>query len=64
MRWLFCHTFKSQYQKDNKEPPQLGYNIRQMAAERKFCDELSLDVLAQAVPLAEIQAVLRSCMRS
>lgn len=36
----------------------MGYNIRQIAAERKFCDEVSLEALSKVVPIATIQLVL------
>jgi len=36
----------------------LRYKIREIEAERKFCEELSLDSLTTAVPLNEIEAVL------
>jgi len=36
----------------------LAYNIRQIAAERKFCDELSLEALSKVVPAEEIHSVL------
>jgi hypothetical protein len=36
----------------------MGYIIREIEAERKFCEELNLDSLTSAIPLSEIQAVL------
>jgi hypothetical protein len=36
----------------------MGYKIREIEAERKFCEELSLDSLTTAVPLSEIEAAL------
>lgn len=36
----------------------MGYKIREVEAERKFCEEMSLDALTRAIPLSEIEAVL------
>ncbi len=36
----------------------MGYKLREIAAESKFCQELTLDAIARAVPLAEIKAAL------
>ena len=36
----------------------MGFKLRQIEAESKFCQELTLDSDRQAVPLAEVQAVL------
>lgn len=36
----------------------MGYKIREIDAERKFCEEMSLDALTSAIPLSEIEAVL------
>jgi hypothetical protein len=37
----------------------LGYKIREIETERKFCEELSLDALIGSIPPHEIEAVLR-----
>ena len=36
----------------------MGFKLREIEAESKFCRELTLDAIAQAVPVAEVQAVL------
>lgn len=36
----------------------MGFRIREIATERKFCEELSLDSLFTAIPLSEIEVVL------
>jgi hypothetical protein len=36
----------------------LGYKLREIEAESKFCRELTLEAIARAVPIAEIQAAL------
>jgi hypothetical protein len=36
----------------------VGFKLREIEAESKFCHELTLDAIAQAVPVAEVQAVL------
>ena len=36
----------------------MGYKLREIAAESKFSQELTLDAIARAVPLSEIQAAL------
>ena len=36
----------------------MGYKLREIAAESKFCQELTLDAIARAVPLEEIKAAL------
>ena len=36
----------------------MGYKLREIAAESKFCQELTLDAIVRAVPLSEIQAAL------
>jgi hypothetical protein len=36
----------------------LGFKLREIEAESKFCRELTMEAIAQAVPLAEVQAVL------
>lgn len=36
----------------------MGYKIREIQAERKFCEELSLDSLIATVPLSEIETAL------
>jgi len=36
----------------------MGYRFRQLAAESKFCQALSLDAIGRAVPWSDIQAVL------
>jgi len=36
----------------------VGYKIREIEAERKFCEELSLESLTTAVPVSEIEAIL------
>lgn len=36
----------------------MGFRIREIAAGRKFCEELSLDSLFTAIPLSEIEVVL------
>jgi hypothetical protein len=36
----------------------MGYKLREIVAESKFSQELTLDAIAQAVPLSEIQAAL------
>lgn len=38
----------------------MGYKVREIAAERKFSQELKLEVLEQVLPLEQIQAVLTS----
>ena len=38
----------------------MGYKVREIEAERKFSQELKLEVLEQVVPLAMIKAVLES----
>lgn len=37
----------------------MGYKIREIETERKFCEELSLDALIGSIPRHEIEAVLR-----
>lgn len=37
----------------------MGYKIREIETERKFCEELSLDALIGSIPRREIEAVLR-----
>jgi hypothetical protein len=36
----------------------VGFKLREIEAESKFCHELTLEAIAQAVPVAEVQAVL------
>ena len=36
----------------------MGYKLREIAAESKFSQELTLDAIARAVPLSEIKAAL------
>ncbi|MBU6351714.1 MAG: transposase domain-containing protein, partial [Chloroflexi bacterium] len=36
----------------------VGYTLREIAAERKFSQELRIEVLEQVLPVATIQAVL------
>jgi hypothetical protein len=36
----------------------MGYKLREIEAESKFSQELTLDAISQAVPLSEIQAAL------
>lgn len=36
----------------------MGYTLREIAAERKFSQELRIEVLEQVLPVATIQAVL------
>ena len=36
----------------------MGFKLREIEAESKFCRELTLEAIEQAVPLAEVQAVL------
>ena len=36
----------------------MGFKLREIEAESKFCQELTLTAIEQAVPLAEVQAVL------
>ena len=36
----------------------MGYKLREIAAERKFSQELQLEVLAQVLPVEQIKAVL------
>jgi hypothetical protein len=36
----------------------MGYKLREIAAGSKFSQELTLDAIARAVPLSEIQAAL------
>jgi hypothetical protein len=36
----------------------LGFKLREIEAESKFCRELTLEALGRAIPLAEVQAVL------
>lgn len=36
----------------------MGYKIREIEAERKFCEELNLESLTTAVPVSEIEAIL------
>ncbi len=36
----------------------MGYTLREIAAERKFSQELKIEVLEQVLPVATIQAVL------
>ena len=36
----------------------MGFKLREIEAESKFCHELTLEAIGQAVPLAEVQAVL------
>jgi hypothetical protein len=43
--------------KSAKESPR-GFKLREIEAESKFCRELSFDAIAQAVPVAVVQAVL------
>lgn len=38
----------------------MGFRLRQMEAESKFCQELTLESIGRAVPLAEVEAVLRT----
>ena len=37
----------------------MGYTLRQVEAESKFCQSLSVDALERAVPLATIKSVLQ-----
>ena len=36
----------------------MGYKVREIAAERKFSQELKLEVLEQVLPLEQIKTVL------
>ena len=38
----------------------MGYRIREIEAERKFCDELGLEALAHALPRQAVRAALRA----